>query len=60
MNHDATHCLDYGKGCSTKECYRAELTADLRKIHYFLPISWAHYEGTSECPRCKEKRTRNE
>ena len=54
MNHDATHCADYGKDCSTKKCYRAELTADLRKKNYPLPTSFAHFEGTNECPKSKK------
>ena len=54
MNHDATHCADYTKGCP-KKCYRAELTEDLRKIHYFLPTSWAHFKGTKECPKFSEE-----
>ena len=50
MNHDATHCLDYKKSCPNS-CYRAQLTAELRKIVYLLPVSWAHFKGTKECIR---------
>lgn len=52
MNHDATHCDDYKKSKCPKQCYRAQLTQDLRKRPYlfFLPISWAHFKGTQECP----------
>ena len=50
MNHDATHCADYKKDCP-KSCYRAQLTADLRKSSYYLPTSWAHLKGTKECVR---------
>ncbi len=55
MNHDATHCSDYKKSCP-KSCYRAQLTADLKKIWhlYRLPTSWSHFKGTKECP-IKEK-----
>lgn len=53
MNHDATHCADCTKSCPNT-CYRAELTRDLRKIHYFLTTSWAHFEGTKDCPKSKE------
>lgn len=54
MNHDATHCADYAKDCP-KKCYRAELTADLREIPYYLPTSWAHFKGTSECLKCPKE-----
>lgn len=50
MNHDATHCADYTTACP-KSCYRAELTADLRKRFYALPTSWSHFKGTKECPK---------
>ena len=52
MNHDATHCADYTMACP-KSCYRAELTADLRKRIdlLWLPVSFAHYKGTKECPK---------
>ena len=49
MNHDATHCSDYCKGKCPKKCYRSELTEDLRKHFYPLPISWASFKGTKEC-----------
>lgn len=54
MNHDATHCADYKQGCP-KNCYRAQLTEDLRKTYYPLPTSWAHFEGTKECTKSKKK-----
>ena len=54
MNHDATHCADYNKKLCPKKCYRAELTEELKHIHYFLPISYAHFKGTKECPIKKE------
>lgn len=50
VNHDATHCLDYKKSCPNS-CYRAQLMAELRKIVYLLPVSWAHFKGTKECIR---------
>ena len=51
MNHDATHCADYTKACP-ESCYRAELTAYLRKRTDLLgtPMSFAHFKGTKECP----------
>lgn len=58
MNHDATHCADYKKGKCPKSCYRAELTQDLKDNFYafrFLPISYANFKGTKECPKYKEK-----
>lgn len=54
MNHDATHCADYKKGKCLKSCYRAELTQDLEANFYtfrFLPISYANFKGTKECPK---------
>ena len=54
MNHDATHCADYNKETCPQKCYRAELTEDLRRTHYPLPTSWAHFYGTKECPKCKD------
>ena len=51
MNHDATHCLDFNVFCP-KHCYRAQLTAELNTepfIHMY-PMSFAHFEGTEECP----------
>jgi hypothetical protein len=53
MNHDATHCADYTTACP-KRCYRAQLTADLRKIIYLLPTSWSHFKGTQMCPKWPE------
>ena len=53
MNHDATHCMDYGKDCP-KDCYRAMLTRDLeRQKERFVavPLSWSHFKGTAECKR---------
>lgn len=52
MNHDATHCQDYVKGVCPKTCYRAEITEDLqqRSDLYYLPISWASFIYSEECP----------
>lgn len=58
MNHDATHCADYRKSKCPKRCYRVQLTQDLRDNWMkfrFLPISWAHFKGTKECPIAKDK-----
>lgn len=57
MNHDATHCEDYRKYECPKSCYRAQLTQELRDNPYrFLrmPISWANFKGTEECPLSKK------
>ena len=57
MNHDATHCNDYKVSKCPKTCYRAQLTQDLRNNQYRflgLPISWANFKGTDECPLFKE------
>ena len=52
MNHDATHCLDYKKGVCPASCYRGQLTEDLenRSDLYYLPISWASFYESQECP----------
>ena len=60
MNHDATHCADYDEKVCPKNCYRAELTADLAKRHkefIGVPISYASLLGTSECRRCDPPRS---
>lgn len=56
MNHDATHCFDFGCKCP-KKCYRAQLTADLRKRADLIamPMSFAHFKGTADCPLTKEE-----
>lgn len=56
MNHDATHCADYLVARCPKKCYRAQLTQDLRNNQCRLlsvPISWAKFKGTKECPITK-------
>lgn len=49
MNHDATHCFNHSSECP-KTCYRAQLTEELKNIQYPLPVSWAMFKGTDECP----------
>lgn len=53
MNHDATHCADYKSGKCPASCYRAQLTKELKSkdFHYCLPVSWAYFKGTKECPK---------
>ena len=53
MNHDATHCADYKVNKCPKRCYRARLTQELREtpLWIWLPISWAHFEGTQYCAK---------
>lgn len=51
MNHDATHCLACDSRCP-QECYRAQLTRELRSMPYHFPfVSWSNFEGTEECMR---------
>lgn len=51
MNHDSTHCLDYDPKRCPMECYRAQLTAELklRDDLKYMPMSWSHYINTEEC-----------
>ena len=53
MNHDVTYCADYKKSKCPKHCYRAQLTQELRETlrPFWLPISWAHFEGTQYCAK---------
>ena len=53
MNHDATHCADYKKHKCPRSCYRAQLTQELfeRSDLYYLPIFWANFKESKECPR---------
>lgn len=58
MNHDATHCCDYKKSKCPKSCYRAQLTQDLKDNRYRfvgIPLSWANFKGTDECPMREKK-----
>ena len=56
MNHDYAHCLDYVQGVCPSTCLRAELTEDYQK-HHNMPVSWMHFEGTSECEHARKKPT---
>ena len=53
MNHDACHCSDYNKTVCPKDCYRAQLTQDLRDIWesklHGIPMSFAAFKGTKYC-----------
>lgn len=51
MNHDATHCYDYDPEECPKDCYRAELTEELRRINYPWPVSWSMFKYTDYCPK---------
>ena len=48
MNHDATHCFDWTSECPV-DCYRAQLTKDLKESDYPWPTSWAFFKGTKTC-----------
>lgn len=50
MNHDAMHCGDYCEECP-KDCYRAQLTEELKRINYPWPVSWGMLRGTDLCPK---------
>ena len=52
MNHDATHCADYKISKCPASCYRAKLTKELKERNdlYYLPISWANFKQTKNCP----------
>lgn len=56
MNHDATHCANYKKNRCPMSCYRAQLTEELKRIPYPLPVSWAMFEGTKDCPKTGERK----
>jgi hypothetical protein len=58
MNHDATHCFNYTQACP-KMCYRAQLTEELQRIQYPLPVSWAMFKYTAECPKWPTKPKEN-
>ena len=55
MNHDNAHCLDFKKNCP-KKCFRAQLVREVEEIEelQFIPLTWAHFKGTEECPRGKK------
>lgn len=52
MNHDYAHCSDYSKEICPKECFRAQLTEDLKNRTDLLglPFTWMHFRETEECP----------
>ena len=54
MNHDAAHCLDFEMGKCPNTCYRARLTEDLaqRGDLVGIPMSWASFRYSEECPFC--------
>lgn len=58
MIHDATHCIDYNPDTCPENCYRAQLSEDVKNFKYFWPVtlSYARFENTRECPKSKEKR----
>ena len=60
MNHDATHCSDYEKQKCPNSCYRARLTEDLaqRGDLVGIPMSWASFRYSEECPFCTLPRGR--
>lgn len=57
ISHDATHCTDYCKAECPELCYRAVLTKDLtgRTDLVGVPLSWASFKGSEECPMKEEK-----
>lgn len=54
MNHDATHCANYGPKCP-KDCYRAQITEELNKIENLWPVSYAYFKYTPDCPKWPKK-----
>lgn len=52
MNHDASHCSDYKANICPEDCYRAQLTKDL-KLHGdkfgYRDMSFAKFYGTKFC-----------
>lgn len=54
MNHDATHCANYGPKCP-KDCYRAQITEELNKIENLWPVSYAYFKYTEYCPKWPKK-----
>ena len=51
MTHDASHCYDYKPDECPINCYRAELTEDLKKRPELrdIPLTWAHFYETQYC-----------
>lgn len=61
MNHDYEHCLDFTRDCP-KDCFRAELSRDLKGGYYFIigaPISYMHLKGSEECKLGQEEKEKN-
>lgn len=60
MRHDVCHCFDYIQSMCPENCYRAQVTQDLKdNIQKFegIPTSFAHFKGTPNCPKWpKEER----
>ncbi len=52
MNHDYAHCADWSMDCP-KQCFRGQLTEDLRKGHFYRPVSFMHFDGTEECEKSR-------
>lgn len=54
MNHDATHCSAYERKSCPGSCYRGQLTEELPKRGdlVWLPVSWADFKYSEECPLC--------
>ena len=52
MNHDYVHCGDYSKEICQKECFRVQLTEDLktRTDLLGLPFTWMRFVETKDCP----------
>lgn len=52
MNHDYSHCSNYSKEICPKECFRAQLTEDLKNRTDLLglPFTWMRFRETKECP----------
>lgn len=55
MNHDATHCSDYCEECP-KDCCRAQLTEELKRIDYPWPVSFASLKNTNLCRKWPAKK----
>ena len=58
MNHDVCHCSDYIQNMCPENCYRAQVTQDLRdNIRKFedIPMSFAHFKGTPYCLKWPEE-----
>lgn len=54
MNHDMMHCGDYCDECP-KDCYRGQLTEELKHIDYPWPVCFGMLKGTEYCPKWPKK-----